>query len=444
MRHAILRSTAILGFAALLAACGSSSSPTPSGTGGEQSTGTYPDLSGQTISVDAVWTGAEQATFQKLMSDFESKTGAKFQYTSTGDQIATIVGTKVQGGSPPDVAMLPQPGLLTQFAKAGDLKPLSDEASAAVDANYSSIWKGLGSVDGTPYGVWIDASNKSTVWYNANQFQNAGISDPPQTWDDFLAAGKTLADSGVRVPVSIAGADGWTLTDWFENVYIRTAGADKYDQLSTHDIPWTDPSVKTALETLAKLFGDHALIGDPNRALQVDFPTSVTNTFSASPSSAIVYEGSFVAGVVSSSTDSKVGTDALWFPFPSVNGSGPSVVGGGDVAVAFTDNPAAKTFLQYLASPDAAALMVSDGSFTSANKNLDPSAYPDDNSRAVGQAIVDAGDNFRFDMSDLAPSAFGGTKGAGEWKDLQDFLANPNDIAGTMKQLEADAAAAYK
>ncbi len=446
MRHAILKTTAVAGLAVLLAACGGGSSAPGGGTtsSGEPSEGAFPDLSGQTISVDAVWTGAEQETFQKLMSDFESKTGAKFNYTSTGDQIATVLGTKVQGGSPPDVAILPQPGLLNQFAKAGNLQPLSDEASAAVDANYSPIWKELGSVDGKAYGVWVDASNKSTVWYNTKEFDNAGISSEPQTWEDFLAAGKTLADAGVKVPVSIGGADGWTLTDWFENVYLRSAGADKYDQLSTHDIKWTDPSVEEALKTLAQLFGDKTLIGDPNRALQVDFPTSVTNTFSANPSSAIVFEGSFVAGVISSSTPSKVGTDAKWFPFPSINGSSPSVVGGGDVAVAFKDTPGAKAFLQYLATPEAAALMVSTGSFTSANKNLDPSAYPDDNSRAVGQAIVDAGDNFRFDMSDLAPPAFGGTKGAGEWKDLQDFLANPNNIQGTMKQLEADAAAAFK
>jgi alpha-glucoside transport system substrate-binding protein len=244
--------------------------------------------------------------------------------------------------------------------------------------------------------------------------------------------------------VALGASDGWTLTDWFENVYLRSAGADMYDKLATHDIPWTDPTVVSALNTLKQLWGDETLVGDPADALQAAFPDSVSNVFSDDPASAIVYEGSFVAAVITDASTFTVGKDAKWFPFPSVDGSGAAVVGGGDVAVTFTGTDAAQTFLQYLASPAAAAEMVSTGSFTSANKNLDPSAYPDANSKAVGQAIVDAGENFRFDMSDLAPSAFGGTVGAGEWKDLQDFLADPSDPEATAKQLEADAAKAFK
>ena len=41
-------------------------------------------------------------------------------------------------------------------------------------------------------------------------------------------------------PYSIGAADGWTLTDLFENIYLRTAGAEKYDQLTKHEILWTD------------------------------------------------------------------------------------------------------------------------------------------------------------------------------------------------------------
>jgi alpha-glucoside transport system substrate-binding protein len=47
-------------------------------------------------------------------------------------------------------------------------------------------------------------------------------------------------------------------------------------------------------------------------------------------------------------------------------------------------------------------------------------------------------------MSDQAPAAFGGTKGKGEWKALQDFLKNPKDVAGTQSALEASASKAYK
>ena len=427
---------AVLASAALLAttACG--------GGGGSTKKADLPSLSGQNLEVAAVWSGAEQKVFEKVIAGFERETGATVAFTSTGDDIATVLNTKVKGNAAPDVAILPQPGLLTQFAQAGSIKPLSADTVTQVDDNYASIWKDLGSVDGKPYGVWVDASNKSTVWYNVPAFDQAGI-QTPKNWDDFMKNAQTLSDAGIATPVAIAGADGWTLTDWFENIYLRSAGADNYDKLSKHEIPWTDDSVVKALTTMKELIGNKTLVGDPGTALQTDFPGSVSKVFAKDPKSAIVYEGSFVAGVIGDSSDYTVGDDANWFPFPAIDDSPESVVGGGDVAVQFNDSKATEALMMYLAGADAAKSMVSTGSFASANKNLAPSAYPDDNSRAVGQAIVDAGNNFRFDMSDLAPAAFGGTVGSGEWKILQDFLRDPSDPAGTAKSLEAAAAKAF-
>src|SRR5690606_6641676 len=143
-------------------------------------------------------------------------------YTSYGSNVATTLNTKIAGGDPPDVAVIPQPGLLKSLAKAGNLIPLSADTLATVKKYYSQDWIDLGTVDGKTYGVWFKGSNKSTVWYNTNVYQNAGA-DVPKTWDDFVAALQKVSDSGV--PGLSIGADvGWPLTDWFENVYLRTAG----------------------------------------------------------------------------------------------------------------------------------------------------------------------------------------------------------------------------
>jgi ABC-type glycerol-3-phosphate transport system substrate-binding protein len=306
------------------------------------------------------------------------------------------------------------------------------------------VWTNLATVNGKVYGVPFDVSDKSTVWYAAKPFSDAGISSPPATWQDFLKDAKTLSDAGVQVPVSVGGGDGWTLTDWFENVYIRTAGLDMYDKLTHHQIKWTDPSVATALTTLKQLWGDPTLIGSPANALKVTFTSSVDNTFKANAKSAIVYEGSFVATTIpGDKLPAKVGTDALFFPFPSVNGSAPTIVGGGDFAVGFTSNPAVQPFLQFLASPAAGQALVSspDSGFLVANKNVPASAYPDQTSATIAKDIIDAGNNFRFDMSDQAPATFGGTPHQGEWADLQTFLGNGN-VAAAQAALEKDAAAA--
>ena len=135
-----------------------------------------------------------------------------------------------------------------EFAEKGWLKPLGSAAKAQLAKNYTKGWQDLGAHKGTRYGVYFKASNKSLVWYNAQAFDNAGAKEP-KTWPDFVKAAEVIAESGVE-PVSVGGADGWTLTDWFENIYLSQAGPEKYDQLAQHKIKWTDPTVKQALTTL--------------------------------------------------------------------------------------------------------------------------------------------------------------------------------------------------
>jgi hypothetical protein len=243
--------------------------------------------------------------------------------------------------------------------------------------------------------------------------------------------------------VAIGAADGWVLTDWFENVYLRTAGPELYDQLSNHEIPWTDQSVKDALAVLAELFSQPDMIaGGIDGALQTEFPQSVTETFSDPPDAAQVYEGDFVAGVITGDTDAELGTDASFYPFPNIDDSEPSVVGGGDVAVLFTDSEAGRALMEYLASPAAAEVWAAEGGFISPNENLDLEVYPDEVSQNLASEVVDA-EVFRFDMSDLQPAAFGGTVGQGLWAQFQDFFRDPSDIDGITQQMEQAAVQAY-
>ncbi|MFV2120820.1 ABC transporter substrate-binding protein [Streptomyces sp. Act-28] len=447
-RRAVVALAAIGALALALAGCGDGGDDGGSGGdasgGGAAPTVRLPRLDGQRLQVVAVWTGPEQEAFTKVLKEFEERTGARVSYVPTQDAMLNYIGTKIAGGSPPDVAMLQQVGALRQAVERKWAKPAGAEAKAQLAKNYSRGWQDLGAVDGTQYGVYFKAANKSLVWYNTAVFDNAGATEP-KTWKELLTTAETISASGV-MPVSIGGADGWTLTDWFENVYLSQAGPEKYDQLAKHRIRWTDPSVTRALTTLAELFGRPDLIaGGAAGALQTEFPTSVTQTFTGGdrPKAAMVFEGDFVS-INIGQTEAKVGTDAKVFPFPAVDGGKPPVVTGGDVAVALTDKPAAQALLTFLASPDAAAVWAAEGGFLSPNRSLDAAAYPNDVQRGIARALIAAGDGFRFDMSDQMPQSFGGTPGRGEWKALQDFLKNPKDVAGTQERLEADAAKAYE
>ncbi|MEW2618642.1 ABC transporter substrate-binding protein [Streptomyces sp. NPDC048106] len=401
-----------------------------------------PRLDGAKLEIAAVWTGQEQTNFKKVLAEFEKRTGAKVTFVPAQDPIINFLGSKVAGGQPPDVALLPQPGAIKQAVDKGWAKPVGPDALKEVRKNYSQGWQDIGKVDGKQYGVYYKAANKSLVWYNAKAFENAGAKEP-RTWQDLLTAAQAVYDSGVT-PFSVPGADGWPLTDWFENVYLSQAGPQKYDQLAQHKIKWTDPSVKRALETLAQIWGKKDyLAGGQNGALQTEFPSSVTQTFTGGdqPKAAMVYEGDF-AQVNIGETKAKVGTDAKVFPFPAVGSAAP-VVSGGDAAVILKDSKAAQALMAFLASPDAATIQAKLGGYLSPNKSVPISAYPNSVQRKIAEALIASGDDFRFDMSDQAPQAFGGTPGKGEWKDLQDFLKNPGDVAGTQAKLEKDAAAAY-
>ncbi|MBA2474777.1 MAG: extracellular solute-binding protein [Actinobacteria bacterium] len=390
------------------------------------------------INVLAVWTGAEGKAFQAVLDGFkEQNPDVKVSYKAAKDP-GQVLATSVEGGNPPDVAALPSPGLLRDFAERGALTPI-DFARDGIAENFSQSWLDLGTVKDKLYGVFFKGANKSTVWYNVAAFEDAGI-EPPETFEDLQTAAGTLNSSGLAA-YSIGGADGWTLTDLFENIYLRTAGPEKYDQLASHELPWTDASVTEALTEMGKIVGDKDNVaGGVSGALQTDFPTSVTQVFSDPPKAAMVFEGDFVGGVISSETKAKPKTGFNVFDFPSLKGSDPAVVGGGDVVAMFQDKPAARALIEYLATPEAAEIWAKLGGFSSPNKNVDESVYPDDITRSTASALAQA-KVFRFDLSDLQPAAFGGDA---MFTILQDFVKSPKDVDGTAKKLERAAAAAYK
>jgi alpha-glucoside transport system substrate-binding protein len=113
-------------------------------------------------------------------------------------------------------------------------------------------------------------ANKSTIWYNVAQFEEAGV-DPPEDWDGLTEAAETLKAAGIT-PYSVGADVGWPITDIFENVYLRTAGAEMYDQLARHEIQWTDQSVKDALTVMAEIFAPDNMAGGTQAALQTEMP----------------------------------------------------------------------------------------------------------------------------------------------------------------------------
>lgn len=209
-----VRTAAVVAAGALalsLTACGgsddksdNSKSSTPAETAG---TVTLPKLNGASLEVAAVWTGDEQKNFKQVLAEFEKRTGAKVTFVPAQDPIINFLGSKVAGGQPPDVAMLPQPGAIKQAVDKKWAKPLGADALKELQKNYSQGWQDIGKVGGKQYGMYYKAANKSLVWYNAKVFANAGAKEP-KTWQELLTTAQTVYDSGVTPSTSPAPTAG--------------------------------------------------------------------------------------------------------------------------------------------------------------------------------------------------------------------------------------------
>jgi alpha-glucoside transport system substrate-binding protein len=385
------------GLALLLGACGGDENPT--GDGGESS---------GTVTILGVIVGEQQEKLEAAIAPFEEATGIDVVYEGT-DAFATILPARVEGGDAPDIAMFPQPGLMQDFARDGQLVPLDGALDTdAIASAYAPSWIDLGTVDDQLFGIWYRVSVKSLVWYDPAEFDSAGY-EIPETWDDMIAlSDQIVADGNVPWCLGMESGDatGWVGTDWVEDIMLRTAGADVYDQWITHGIPFTDPAVENAFQR----FGEIALNEDYVRGgtvgvISTPFGDSPNALFNEPPGCYMHRQANFIASFFPE--DVVLGEDVSIFPLPGIDPEfGTPVLVAGDVFGMFNDTPESRAFLEYLASPEPHEIWAGLGGFISPHNDVGLDVYPDEVSRIQAEILADA-DVVRFDGSDLMPGAVG-------------------------------------
>lgn len=399
------------------------------------------------VTVMATWGGDEEAGFREVLDAFTEKTGIPYVYEGTRD-VTVVVKSRVAGGNPPDVAMLPRPGEMAALARQGAILPLDavrgDEILPPdiLTDNYSKAWIDLGTVDGLFYGLTVKANSKSTFWYKPASFETLGV-DPPDTWDELLAIADAYLANG-QTPYSMGGLDGWTLTDWFENIYVRIAGPEMYLKLFVaHEVEWTDPTVVEAMERFREIVDpDTKLAGGAEGALSTGFIDAFDVVLRDDPGAEMYYEGGFMSSFAESNFPNLIcGEDYAFFEFPEINPEwGKPVVGGGDLAVVFVDRPEVRELIRFLASEEANTIWASAerGPVVSPNKNVALDVYSP--CKALEAAQLTQAETFVFDGSDLAPPAVGGDA---MFTALQDFVDDPGRLDEDLEFLEQVADQSY-
>lgn len=388
------------------------------------------------IEVLSLWGGSEKDAFLKVTDAFTKATGIKVDYTSARDFIPEI-RTRLAAGNPPEIGILPRPGYITTLAKQGALKQLSTLglSNAYMKGNYSAGWLKLGSSGGKLYGVPAKANSKSVIWYKPNSFKKYHFKIP-KTWAQLLAITKKYKAKGLTPWAVGAGPSQsqWTLTDWFENIYARTAGPAKYQALFTGKLKFTDPSVANAARIMTQVINNKYVLNGVQGVLGQSFVGGIGDVFGTSAKAQLYFEGGFVGGIATQQVNKnlKAGTTIGDFPWPTIKASlDHPVVGAADFAAAFKDTPEVRQFLKYISTGPAGRIWVSTGAVTSPNKKVPASSYPTKLVKAEVVQLATA-KTFLFDGSDLLPGAFGDTWGFA----LQDVIQHPGNIKSILSTFQ--------
>ena len=393
--------------------------------------------SANSIEVLSLWGGSEKDAFLKVTDAFTKATGIKVNYTTSRDFIPEI-RTRLAAGNPPDIGILPRPGYITTLAKQGALKQLSTLglSNAYMRGNYSAGWLKLGSSGGKLYGVPAKANSKSVIWYKPNSFKKYGFK-VPKTWAQLLAITKKYKAKGLTPWAVGAGPSQsqWTLTDWFENIYARTAGPAKYQALFTGKLKFTDPSVANAARIMTQIINNKYVLNGVQGVLGQSYVGGIGDVSGTSAKAQLYFEGGFVGGIATQqvNTNLKAGTTICDFPWPTIKASlDHPVVGAADFAAAFKDTPEVRQFLKYISTGPAGRIWVSTGAVTSPNKKVPASSYPTKLVKAEVVQLATA-KTFLFDGSDLLPGAFGDTWGFA----LQDVIQHPGNIKSILSTFQS-------
>ena len=397
----------------------------------------------KTVTMLGIWRGAERDAFMKMLEPFEAATGIKVEFAGTRD-LRTILTTRVAAGNPPDVSAIPNPGQMHEFAEIGALVDLSEFMDVSkLQSEYAKTWIDLGSYGGKLYSIFISADLKSLVWYSPKAFADAGY-QIPQSWDELIVLSDKIAAWG-RSPWSIGlesgAASGWPGTDWIEDIMLRTAKPEIYDKWVNHQIPWTDSAVQRAWEIFGQIARNEKYVyGGPATALTANFGDAPNVLFTSPPRAYMHKQATFIKSfILNYDPNLKPGEDFSFFPFPSIDREyGAPALGAADMFAVFNNTPEAQALMRYLATAGAQEIWVVQLGKLSANRRVNPSAYPDDLTREAAQILASA-QTFRFDGSDLMPAAVGS---GSFWSGILDYVGG-EDLDSVLKRIEETAVEAY-
>ncbi len=394
----------------------------------------YHGLKGKTVTIFTSILEPELGTMKAAWKDFESCTGVKIKIEGS-NQFEALLPVRVKGGNAPDLALIPQPGLLAAMVATGKVKPAPAGVIANVNKYYSPSWKALGSVNGKFYAAPLGSNMKSLVWYSPTQFKKNGYT-VPTTWTEMTALADKMAAAGQTAfcgGIGSGGATGWPATDWLEEVVVRMYGQKIYNDWISHKIKFSDPKIVAAMNTVAGWMQNPKWVGDPKAIATTSFQDAGQGIPSGGCN--MLQQASFYGSQFPAGTNVSPTGDVFAFYLPGINPAVTTPVeGGGEFTTAFSARPEVQQVQAFLASATYATSRVNLDHWVSANSGVPLAAYKDPIDRLSAQYLANPKSTFVFDASDAMPAAVGAGK---EWTEFTAWFGEGKSVADVVKAIDA-------
>lgn len=354
----------------------------------------------EAVNVFGPWIGEEAESFVVVLDDFTDDTGIEVNYTGSsgfdGDLRRRIGG----GLTLPDIAVVPQPALVVELVVQGVLVPLSDQTVDALVENFSVTREEL-SLDGEVYLSPYRNNIKSLVWYRPDVFEENGW-EIPETFDELGEFATELAETDIApwcFTMDAGAATGWAGTDWVEDIVLRRAGPDAYDEWVRGTRPFDDEAIREAFIEFDELvLTPGHLAGGTQRALSTDVSEASTPLFDAEPGCAMYKQGTFATSWFPEDIEVGPDGDVDFFVLPGVGAGEPApLVAGGDGLLQFSERAEVDQLMTFLAGPDGASAWVDRGGYVSRRAEVDLDDY-DELDRRFAELLQER--EVRFDASD--------------------------------------------
>ena len=386
------------------------------------------------VKIFGAFVDTDAERFEASMAPFEERTGIDVQYEGSAD-FESLITVRVEGGDAPDIAAFPQPGLMAEFVRSGDIVDLNSfMLRDYLKGQYIDAWLDLATVDEAMAGVWYRANVKSLVWYPVKAFENHGY-QIPNTWDELISLSDQMVEDGLTpwcVGMESSGATGWVATDWIEDVMLRLYDDSIYDQWVNHEIPFNSEEVQKAAEVVGDIwFKEGYVYGGTDAILTIPFGDSPAPLFEEEPGCLMHRQASFIAGFFPEGATIGPEGDVNFFYLPPIDTEVAEypVLGAGDIMSMFNDRPEVRQVMEYLSTGESLQAWIEAGGVVSPHKDAQLDWYTNDADRKYQEILLNAS-TFRFDGSDLMPGAVGaGTfwEGMVNWvsgDDLQSVLTD--------------------